>query len=246
MRRIAIVFAAAALIACGQPPSNASADSAPPPPRMDDILDGDQGGGGPALETQADFVARCTREMIAANPQSRQWAGSQCEQEWEKVLASRPLADAMLAAVPAPGETVAPAAIRARTPSVQWRARPEGALIAQGRLGQADVNVDSNGLTFAWAETGALIPFDLVQALRERGAEVTMVGCSQLGTGEFSTYHRVVAAGRAPFGLMVYERTAPTANASSFYSAVANVSGQISTLASLRRDGSEWSATCPY
>ena len=31
MRRIAIVFAAAALIACGQPPSNASADSAPPP-----------------------------------------------------------------------------------------------------------------------------------------------------------------------------------------------------------------------
>ncbi|GAM97052.1 hypothetical protein U91I_00674 [alpha proteobacterium U9-1i] len=247
MRRIAVLIAAAALIACGQPATNASADSAPPPPRTDDMIEGGGEGGGQAIETQAAFVARCTRELIAANPESQRWAGDQCAQQWQAVVAAGPWAEAFLAVAPASGERVAAAQVRTRVTQVRWNARPDGTLVAQGRLGNADAQVETNGnFSLMWSAVGEMSPYDVIEALRGRGAEVTMLGCSQLGAGEFNKAYRVTATGRAPFQLSLYDRGAPTANASSFYNATIVTSGQVQTLAQLRADGSDWAASCPY
>lgn len=246
MRRIALLFAAAALLACGQPATNASADNAPPPPGAEDVV---QGSGGGAIETQAAFVARCTRELIAVNPESQRWAGDQCGQQWQAVVAAGPWAEAFLTAAPAAGERVAANQVRARVTQVSWNARPQGTLVAQGRLDNAEAQVmngSSPTFSLSWGATGELIPYDVIEALRGRGAEVTMIGCAQLGVGEGTKAYRVVAAGRAPFQLSVYDRTAPTANAESFYNATIDLSGRVQNIAQLRTDGSEWNATCPY
>lgn len=228
MRRILLIAAAAALLACGQPgaPANAAA--------------------GGASESEADYVARCTRETLAANPSAQNWAESSCRENWAAVVAAGPMADAILAGVPAPGETVAGSAVRTRVTNVQWQARAEGTLVAQGRLGDADVQVEPQSLNFYWGDTGALIPYDVVAALQGRGATVSMIGCAQLGVGEMNRAYRVEAPGRAPFGLGVYARGAPTANAESFYNVSANLAGRITTLAEMRADGGEVTPTCPY
>jgi hypothetical protein len=250
MRRILLLFAAASLLACGQPATEASADNAPPPPRIEDMAQGGGQGGGPvAIETQAAFVARCTREMIAANPESRRWAGDQCGQQWQAVVAAGPWAEAFLTAAPATGERVAANQVRTRVTQVSWASRAQGTLVAEGRLGNAGAQVmggSAPSFSLSWGETGELIPYDVVEALRGRGAEVTMIGCAQLGVGEGTKAYRVVAAGRAPFQLTIYDRTAPTANADSFYNASIDLSGRVQTISQLRTDGSEWNATCPY
>ena len=119
--------------------------------------------------------------------------------------------------------------------------------IAGGRLGRdLSVQVDRAGpsLNFYWSEAGQPIPYNIVEALRARGAEVTMVGCYALGTGENNESYRVAAPGRAPFALSVYGRMAPVASANSFYNVGAMLSGQVKTLAQLRREDSTWALTC--
>lgn len=240
MRCFALVIATtAALIACGQPASTAAPSEA--------AAQGSAAAATAAIESQAEYLARCTRDMIAANPQSRAWAPDQCQQQWETVAAAGPMAEAILAAAPVSG-AVDPATLRGRLTMVRWDARPEGTLVASGRLGGAlSVQVErAPSLNFYWSETGALIPYDVVEALRGRGAEVTMIGCSPLGGGENNQAYRVVANGRAPFALSVYGRPAPTANAGAFYNVGLNLTGQVPTLAQLSRDGSEWAPACPY
>jgi hypothetical protein len=89
-----------------------------------------------------------------------------------------------------------------------------------------------------------LIPYDVVEALRGRGADVSLAACLRLGPDEASKLYRVSAPGRASLALSLSERTAPTANAASFYNVAVDLSGRMPTLAELRRDGSEWNATC--
>ncbi len=232
MRRFRFVIAtSAALIAGGQPASTTAAQ-------------GSAAGGA----SKADFIARCRRDVVAQNPRAGEWAGAQCQEDWEKVVSAGPMADAILAAAPVSG-AADPATLRGRLSMIQWDARPEGTLIASGRIGRAlSVQVDRAGpsLKFFWQETGALIPYDVIEALRGRGAEVTMVGCMIFGVGEANKLYRVSAPGHAPLALSLYDRGAPTANAASFYNVGINLSGQVQTLAQLRRDGNDWNATCPY
>lgn len=236
MRHFAlIVLTTVALLACGQPTTATAPGEAVAA----------QGGGADA-NAQADFVARCTRELVAQNPQAQSWAPGQCEQNWQMVVAAGPMAEAILAAVPVSGATD-PASLRGRLAMVQWDARPEGTLIASGRLGRdLSVQVDRAGpsLNIFWGETGAMIPYDVLGALSVRGAETAMIGCLSFGAGESNKVYRVSAPGRAPFALSIYDRMAPTANASSFYNVGATLSGQVQTLAQLRRDGNEWTPTC--
>jgi hypothetical protein len=232
MRAWALIVITAALVACGQP-SGSNGEAAAQ--------------GASSADAQRAFVDRCVADLVAQNAQARQWAPDQCAQDWQKVVAAGPMAEAILAAAPASGAANA-SALQGQLPMIRWNARPEGTLVAQGRLDAADVQVDRQGpsLNFFWAETGGLSPYEIVGALRARGAEVTMLGCSQLGTGEFNKAYRVNASGHAPFMLSVYDRTAPTANAESFYNVSANLSGRVQTLAQLRSDGMEWTAACAY
>jgi hypothetical protein len=65
-----------------------------------------------------------------------------------------------------------------------------------------------------------------------------------LGTGEYNKAFSVTPRGGAAFQLNIYERTAPTANASSFYNVTADLSGRVPTRAQLATDGMEWTAAC--
>ena len=204
MRVFAVMAIAAALVACGQPAATNGGAAA-------------QGASAPAANAQAAFITSCTQRVIAQNANMRPYAADQCQQEWQTIVDAGPMADAILAAAPVSGATDA-ATLRTRLTMVNWRGRPEGTLLAQGALGNLEVQVDRQGpsLNFFWSETGALIPYDLLGALLQRGAAADMVACSALGVGENSKVYRVTAPGRAPFQLSLYDRNAPTANAEVF------------------------------
>jgi len=160
-----------------------------------------------------------------------------------EVSPSSGLVDAILAAVPATPGAIDPASIRTRVTSVTWRPRPEGALVAQGTLGDVEAQVMRTPPSFGlmWGAEGAPIPYDVVAELRARGATVNMVGCMALGAGENNEVYAVTAQGHAPFGLTVYGRMAPTASAQSFYNVSVDLTGRPPTRASL---GSDYAATC--
>jgi hypothetical protein len=177
-----------------------------------------QGAGG----GEAVFVEACVGRYTAQNAQASQWAPDQCAQEWTYVVAAAPIAEAILAAV-------------------------DGTPPRAGRMGSnIDVSVEGRTVSFSWQAVGEMIPYDAVGALAQRGVTPTMIGCAQVGTGEFSKAYSVASEGRAPFQLNIYERTAPTGDAWSIYSASVDPSAGVQTLAQLASDGSEWAAACPY
>lgn len=184
----------------------------------DAAAQGDAGGG------QGAYVEACIERYTAQSPQASAWAPDQCAQDWQRVAASDALAAAIL-------ESAA------------------GNLPPGDRLGaDLSVTVDRSAqtATWSWSETGGLIPYDAVGALEQRGATVAMIGCSQIGTGEFTKVYGVTPAGASAFQLSIYERSAPTANAESFYNVTTHPAGRLPTRVELARDGSEWTETCAY
>jgi hypothetical protein len=207
------------------------------------------GGGGPVVrEDQTAYLARCQRETIALYPRAAPQANSICRSRWDMITATGPLADAVLSLAPAPGAAFDPAGARGRLQSVRWGAKPRQGFVASGRLGEIDVGVartPAPSATFSWFKNGEPIPFDLQEALIVRGAKLAMIGCQNFGAAEGGRVYHVTAPDKAPFGLSISFRSAAVASQSSDYSATADYSGRLPTLAALRRDGSEWSAGCP-
>jgi hypothetical protein len=232
MRRIIVI--AVSLFSCGQ--SSLSAAAA----------------GAPVAETQAQYLARCTSETIAANPQSRNWAQDNCKQNWETVAAAGPMAEAILAAAPATAGAVDLAAVRGRVTQVRWSGGASGATLASGQLGR-DLAVSLTRtppmLGFTWDSGGDIVPYDVVEALKSRGATLTLVACQSYGGPiEVVRVYNVTAPGRALFGLSVYGHNAAVAGAYAAYQVTLYLTGQPATLASVRRLGQsneEWAATCP-
>lgn len=232
------VLSALALVACG--PSGGGDGSAEA-----------QTAAASVVETREAYIARCTRETIAANPQSRTWAEGACEQNWQKVSAAGPLAEAILAAAPASAGAVDLEAVRGRLTQVRWGAAQGGSL-ATGRLGtdlSANISRAPPSLAFQWDGGGDLVPYDVVEALKGRGATLTEIACMSYG-GPFDVVkvYNVAAPGRAPFGLSVYAHDAAMAGAYSAFVASVYLTGAPATLASVRANaqrGEEWSAACP-
>ncbi|MBL8530975.1 MAG: hypothetical protein JNK94_04500 [Hyphomonadaceae bacterium] len=183
-------------------------------------------GGAAASGGQAAFVQACTAALTAENPQAARWAPEECAARWDRVVAAGPMAEAILAAAaggPAP------------------RAGQFGPQV------EVTANASARTFSFGWQAVGEPIPYDLVGALRERGAALGLIGCAQVGTGEFNRVYSVTAAGGRALQLNIYERTAPTGDAFSAYGVETNLTGRVQTLAQLRSDGSEWVATeCTY
>lgn len=181
------------------------------------------GGDASASGGEAAFVESCVSELTAANPQAATWAPDECATRWVRVVSAGPLADAVLAAAAGTAPTA-------------------------GALGpDIEAMTEAGNATFSWSEAGMPIPYDIVGALQERGASVTMVGCSQLGTGEFNKVYSVTPSSAAPVQVTVYQREAPTADAWSFYNVGVPIGGGgVQTLAELRSDGMEWTEACAY
>ncbi|MBX3486264.1 hypothetical protein, partial [Phenylobacterium sp.] len=137
-------------------------------------------------------------------------------------VAGGPAADALLAVAPAPGERPTLEAIRQRAAGVRWAPRATAPDLASGSLGGLSASVEGRGapsaLGFGWTKIGAEIPYDVVNAMRVRGARLVEMSCEKLGTGEGTRAYAGTLAGRAPFTVTVDQRTAPTGGATSYYS----------------------------
>jgi hypothetical protein len=181
--------------------------------------------------SQADFVARCRRELVARNASAARWADEACRDNWSKVVASGAAADLLTAVVPRPGERPTLAGVRSAAADVRWSARPESGQLASGRLRDLTVSVSGPGapaeVSVGWQKVGAEIPYDVAGALQARGARVQLAACQKLGVGEGEKTYSVSLADRAPFALTVFQRTAPTGDAWSSYSATARLDGRL-------------------
>ena len=73
---------------------------------------------------------------------------------------------------------------------MRWSARAVPPSIATGTLGALSVSVEGKTLPSAvqvsWTKVGELIPYDVVNAMKVRGATLTEVSCEKTGVGEGS------------------------------------------------------------
>lgn len=199
-------------------------------------------------EDKAAFSTRCKRETLAQAPTATAQVDSICSSRWDMVVATAPITDAILALAPAPGASFNPASAAGRLTTVRWAAMPVTGQLKSGRLRDLDVGIIStpvSGATFSWFKNGEPIPFDVEEALKVRGATLSLIGCLSFGAAEGSRVYQVNTPGKAPFVLHVDFRSAAVASQSSDYGVTAGYGGQPPTLAALRKDGSEWTATCP-
>ncbi|WP_297364431.1 hypothetical protein [Thauera sp.] len=192
-------------------------------------------------EARARFLGECRQAHVAHNADAARWADEQCMAEWSKVGASAAATDALLSALPAaPGEAVPLAALRQRLGGVRWSAKPASRqLSASGQLGKLAVSVTgtpaAKTLGVNWMEAGAEVPFDIIGAMRARGVELTEIACEEFGSGEWQRVFAGRVPGRAPFRLEVAQRTAPVANANSYYGATIDLSGMLPAVSGPRQ-----------
>lgn len=204
-----------------------------------------------AGETLATFGARCEREMIAADPRSRTWAGDSCQQTWKMSAAAGPAADALVALAKArsAGSLGVPQ-IKAAAQGVRWLPAPRPNGVLTGVLGKLEALLDTKAgtVSLGWSATGQMTPYDVPGALAIRGAALSQVGCQNYGQSEVTRVYRMSVDGGPPLALTVFERTAPTANAMSFYSASLDVMRPPPSLAALRARAPDdnWSQACVF
>lgn len=182
-----------------------------------------------APDARPKFLERCRRDYVSRDASASRWADDQCRTDWAAVVQAGPAADALLAVIPAsPAARATLAAVRQQAVGVRWTGGAQGQILASGKLGDLDVTVEGRGgaptaVGIGWSEVGAMIPYDVANAMRARGVTLAEVSCEKLGTGEGGRTYTGTVPGRAPFALRVDQRTAPTADASSYYGATVSL-----------------------
>lgn len=149
----------------------------------------------------------------------------------DEARASLPSADVLLAVLPSVGQKPTLASVKQQASGVRWAASAQAPYLASGTLGALETAVEGAGgapraVWVAWSKIGAMIPYDVVGALRQRGAQLTQVACEKTGAGEGERIYAGSAPGKAPFTLTIYQREAPTAGAFSRYSATVGLDGR--------------------
>ncbi len=200
------------------------------------------------------LLADCRKDLATRYPKmTRSNIDSFCIPRWDRVVAAGPIADAMLAAVPArPGEAVTLAALKTRLPQARWLGAAK-ANTPVGQLGKVEIAVDGattlKTVTFRWSGgAGAEPAYDLPGALAARGATVKPLGCYDFGAAEVDRVYVVTAPGRPPFGLETYDHAAAVASQATSQSMAADLSGRVPTVASLSaqyRDPA-WQPVCEF
>jgi hypothetical protein len=145
---------------------------------------------------------------------------------------SSTLADLLMSVVPEQsGSRPTLDSVRQAASGVRWAAKAAPRSLASGTFGGLAVSVTGreqpDSLGVSWMKTGAMIPFDVPQAMRQRGLTLTQMSCEKLGVGEGQRVYEASAPGRAPFALTIEQRTAPTASANSYYGASVSLHGRM-------------------
>lgn len=201
------------------------------------------------------FLAGCRSDLKARYPNmTKANIDSSCVPGWDLVVAAGPMADAVLAAVPArAGEALTVPALKSRLPQLRWLPVKAAPKTPVARLGALEVTVDgvapAKAISFHWSSAdGEGLAYDLPGALAARGAKVTPLGCYNFGAAEVTRAYAVTAPGRPPFGVEVSVRTAAMANQQSFQGMSADLTGKVPTLASLKAQYRDppWQAVCEF
>lgn len=205
------------------------------------------------------YTARCAAETKAKYPDMTDASIAEtCREGWGAVQAALPIADALLAVVPArPGERRDLAALKSRLPQVRWGAAPSAGerregRVASGRMGVLEVGVDGaptpTALWFNWHAVGGAPPYNIAEALAARGAKVTPMGCYHFGVSEQNRVFNIDAPGHAPFSVTSYDRGAPLASSIAHQTITLDLTGRLPTQASLRAEFRDpaWESPCPF
>ena len=184
-----------------------------------------------AVNAEADFLVQCRKNYVSRDARNSRWAADQCKEDWRKVVASGPAAQALLAIIHSISQgRPSVATIKQRATGVRWSARTAPPSIATGTLGAFSVSVEGKTLPSAvqvsWTKVGELIPYDVVNAMKVRGATLTEVSCEKTGVGEGSRVYAGSIPDGAPFTLTVDLRTAPVAMATSYYNVSVGLDGR--------------------
>ncbi|MGH7018256.1 MAG: hypothetical protein ACREEY_00145 [Brevundimonas sp.] len=183
-----------------------------------------------AQEAQAQFMERCT-QALAETANMESYAEGACAEKWTALNRANPMIDALLSVFVADTPSALdPADVQRRASLVRWRSPSEGQLSG---LNVEVTRTPTTRIIFNWSATGQPIPYDPVEALRVRGAQIYPIGCYALGAGETNGVWRVDAPGHAPFAMTVYRREAPTASALSYITVSADAERNIPTLGDL-------------
>lgn len=167
------------------------------------------------------FRESCRKQTLADHgAQAAKWVAEACAEQWKKVVAAQPLAEALLAANGVGAGPVDP--LKRALPAVRWSPRADAGELASGRLGAYSAGLAGGAgradrFVASWRATGAEIPVDLPGALETRGATIVRTSCAKLGVGEGERAWQVSFPGRPPFELFISERTAPTAGAWTYW-----------------------------
>lgn len=214
-----------------------------------------------AAGAEASFRGRCQADTRRLYPTMSAASITQaCADGWQRVVAAGPVADALLAAVPAkPGERLTLPLLRARLPQVRWQAggkahqhAPDMAGRMAGQDGGLEVGVKgapvARSIAIRWQAPEAPPPYDVAAALAARGAKVTALGCMHFGRSEVTRAYVVEVPGRAAFALETVTREAALGGQESWQVMQAGLDGTLPTPASLRAANRDpaWQATCPY
>ena len=215
-------------------PATGAMAAAPAAPAASPVSTGPAAAAGAVPPVLADaatrFKASCRKGYLAEKPARTDWIDDQCNEEWKRVVATQPAAEMLILATPGgPGSAPPVAELRQRLTKVRWQGRPETGSLATGLIGNFAFGIDGKSRPETagvnWTEVGAEVPMDMQSAFAARGATLTLMRCEKLGVGEGERSWSVAFPGRPPFELTVSQRTAPTGNAWSFYSASVRLDG---------------------
>ena len=222
-------------------PGAASAKAAPAAPAAPAATPGSASTASPASgalavlavlpDAQPRFLAQCRKDLVSRDASAAQWADEECKSGWQRIVASGPAADALLAVVPASAsDKPSLAAVKQRATGVRWSGRAAPPDLATGQLGGLGVSITGQGhptgVSVNWQEVGAEIAYDVAGALRARGVTVTEMSCEKTGVGAGNRLYAGTAPGRAPFTLTVEQQTAPLGHMPSFYMASISLDGR--------------------
>ena len=179
---------------------------------------------GPQQTSEARFLASCRADLIRRDASAARWADNECQTNWQKIVASGPAADMLLAVLPAAASGKPTLAeTKQRAAAVRWAARANPPALATGTLGQLSTAIEGRGspstVSVSWAKVGAEIPYDIVGALRVRSLTITEMSCEKSGVGAGTRTYAGTSRERVPFTLIIDQQTAPLGQMQSYYTA---------------------------
>lgn len=186
---------------------------------------------GTATGTQSAFLADCRADILRRDASASRWVDDECKDRWQKIVASGPATDMLLAVLPASAaERPALATVRQRAAGVRWAAKAEPSTLASGGLGELDAGIEGRAAPQAvyvrWRKTGSDVPYDVAGAMRARGVTLTEMSCEQHGSAAGIRKYAGTAPGRAPFTLTVDLQPSGTAAMLAYYFASVTLDGR--------------------